>query len=61
MWTLFRKEPEKHFIDRGRVACPLRGRDVEADLCAACRCCVEIREDTAPPYVSCRPLPVIAL
>jgi len=55
MWTFFRKAPQKHIIDRGRVFCQLRGRDVEADLCAGCRWIVEVREDGAPPYLTCQP------
>ena len=61
MWRFltqaFRSAPQKHFIDRGRVFCTLRGRDVDADLCAGCRWVVELRENGAPPYVTCRPGP----
>ena len=55
MWAFLAKTPERHFIDHGRVACPLRGRDVEADLCVGCRWIVEVREDGAPPYIRCQP------
>ena len=54
---LFRSRPEKHLIDRGRVFCPRRSGDVDADLCAGCRWVVEVREDGAPPYVTCQPGP----
>jgi hypothetical protein len=43
-------------IDRGRVACPVRGRDVETDLCADCRWALEVDEHARPPFVRCRPM-----
>lgn len=57
LWRVFQKSPEKHFIDHGRVFCPQRGHDVEADLCAGCRWIVEVREDGVPPYLTCQPGP----
>jgi len=57
MWPFPGKAPEKHLIDRGRVFCTLRGRDVETDVCAGCRWIVEVREDGKPPYLTCRPGP----
>jgi hypothetical protein len=52
---MFQRIPEQHFIDQGRVHCPLRGRDVEFDLCAGCRWASGIDLEATPPVVRCEP------
>jgi len=52
LFTLFNP---RHYIDRGRVNCPLRGGDVETDACAGCRWLEEIQEEGKLPFVRCRP------
>jgi hypothetical protein len=52
---MFRRLAEQHFIDRGRVHCPLRRRDVEFDVCAGCRWASGIDLEATPPVVQCRP------
>jgi hypothetical protein len=41
-------------IDDGRVACPLRRRDVEVDLCAGCGWAGAIDMEGEAPSVRCR-------
>jgi hypothetical protein len=45
---------ERHLVDDGVVFCPVRGHDVECDLCAGCRLLAEIKLDATPPFVCCR-------
>ena len=49
------RSPQEHFIDEGRVACPLRERDVEFDICAGCIWRTAIDLNAKPPFVHCRP------
>jgi len=44
----------EHFIDDGRVFCPVRRRDVELDLCLACEKLAAVEVDASPPSVRCR-------
>jgi hypothetical protein len=55
MIRLFTLADPRRYIDAGRVNCPLRRADVEADLCAGCRWAEEIRQEGKLPYVRCRP------
>jgi hypothetical protein len=52
---MFRTNTEEHFIDEGRVYCPVRGRDVEFDLCASCRWVASIDMQGRAAVVRCRP------
>ena len=52
---MFRRAPEEHFIDQGKVYCPVRKRDVEFDLCAGCRWTTSIDLAAKSPVVRCRP------
>jgi hypothetical protein len=45
---------ERYLIDDGRVFCPVRGHDIEVDLCAGCRLLAELKPDATPPFVRCR-------
>jgi hypothetical protein len=49
----------EHYVDGGCVSCPLRGRDVEVDLCAACPWMTKIDLQAKSPFVSCRPARVV--
>lgn len=55
MLSLFRSWSDRRLIDRGRVACPIRGSDAEIDVCAGCRWMLEIDENAALPFVRCAP------
>jgi len=55
MFSLFRSQSGRGFIDNGRVACPARGYDVETDICAGCRWLVEMDETAKLPFVRCHP------
>ena len=46
---------EQHFIDQGRVHCPVRKRDVDFDSCAGCRWSTGIDLKATPPVVRCAP------
>jgi hypothetical protein len=52
---MFSSRPDEHFIDEGRVYCPVRKRDVEFDLCAGCRWTAGIDLKASAPVVRCRP------
>ena len=52
---MFRPDLEEHFIEAGRVSCPLRERDVEFDVCASCQWCTSIDLNEKLPVVRCRP------
>ena len=55
MFEIFQSGFDKHLIDQGRVSCPIRGRDIEFDLCIGCRSLLEIDETADLPFVRCRP------
>lgn len=55
MFRLFQSRWDRHVVDCGRVACELRGRDVEVDLCAGCEWLTTIDNDVEPPVVRCHP------
>ncbi len=45
----------KHFIDESaNVYCPVRGRDVDVELCLACNRLEEFDLDSREPYLVCR-------
>lgn len=50
-----RKTMDEHYIDRGHVGCPRTGRDVEVDVCLACRFAEEVHAADRTPFVRCRP------
>jgi hypothetical protein len=52
---IFRHPGEEHFIDRGRVYCPVREHDVDLDVCAGCRWATHIDLKARLPVVRCRP------
>ena len=60
MFSFFRPAGYEHYVDRGCVSCPRRGRDVEVDLCAGCQWMTSIDLEAKPPFVRCRPAPVAA-
>ena len=46
---------EKHLIDEtARVYCQMRGRDVDVEVCLACRRLEDYDLDSRRPYVVCR-------
>ena len=55
MFSLFRSASDQRFIDHGLVSCPVRGGDVEIDVCAGCRWLLEVDENARLPFVRCRP------
>ena len=55
MFALFDRPTRDHFIDEGNVWCPVRGSNVEFDLCAGCRSLERIELDCERPYVRCSP------
>jgi hypothetical protein len=55
MSMLTRRTPNERYIDRGHVGCPRQGRDVELDVCLACRFLEEARTAGRLPYVRCNP------
>jgi hypothetical protein len=57
MFRLIRPETEMHYVDRGCVQCPLRGRDVELDLCMSCAALTEIELQNRPAFVRCAAAP----
>lgn len=52
---MFRLSSDEHFIDAGRVHCPLRARDVDFDMCAGCRWATGVDLQAKSPVVHCRP------
>jgi len=48
-------KPESHFIDQGRVLCPLRG-DIDVEQCFDCPSLKAIQLDGREPQVTCEPL-----
>jgi len=61
MFSLFRSPGGEHYVDRGCVSCPRRGRGVEVDLCAGCEWMTSIELQAKPPFVRCEPGPAPAL
>jgi hypothetical protein len=55
MFDTWRKRWDKRFISDGRVPCPLRSYDVEADTCAGCEWVAEVDEQAEHPFVRCQP------
>ena len=55
MFSFFRSQSDRSFIDRGWVPCPLRGGDVELDVCTGCRWLREMDVKSKLPFVRCRP------
>lgn len=55
MLKLFPLVDPRRYIAGGRVNCPLRCKDVEADVCAGCRWLDEMRAEGKLPFVRCRP------
>lgn len=55
MFRLMRAREEHRFIDGGRVACPLRERDVDSESCLRCGYVRDLEPDAPMPQVSCRP------
>ncbi|HEY3076905.1 MAG TPA: hypothetical protein VGJ74_17175 [Burkholderiales bacterium] len=53
----FPRPLDRHYIDAGRVSCPLRGHDVDFDLCAGCPSMREIELRSSPAFVRCRSEP----
>lgn len=56
MFGMFSSKADRLFIDHGNVNCPVRGADVEVDLCLGCPRLVEIDEHAPAPYVRCEPV-----
>ena len=56
MFGILRSPVDRRLIDRGMVACPTRGHDVEVGFCADCRWALEVDEQARPPFVRCRPI-----
>ena len=51
---------EKHFVDESaHVYCPFRERDVDIEVCLACRHLEDFDLDSGRPYLVCR-TPVLA-
>ena len=57
MFRLIRPVALPRYVDAGRVQCPLRGREVDVDLCAGCASLTEIDLQAEPPFLRCRPEP----
>ena len=53
MFAIFSSLRERRVIDAGRVSCPLRGRDVDVDLCAGCGWAGAIDFEGEVPSVRC--------
>ena len=54
MFAIFCARHERRLIDEGRVRCPLRKREVEVDLCAACGWARGMDAQAEVPFVRCR-------
>lgn len=61
MFAIIRPAAQARYVDRGCVQCPLRGRDVEIDVCTGCDWLTEIDLQARPPFVRCRPGPARAI
>lgn len=55
MFGILSAKPQPSFIDEGKVHCPVRGADIEVDLCLGCERLVELDEHASPPFVRCEP------
>ena len=53
MFAIFSPRYPRRAIDAGRVGCPLRRRDVDADLCAGCGWAHAIELEGDTPCVHC--------
>jgi hypothetical protein len=58
MFQFFRRAPLQLFIDHDQVYCPVRGKDTDTEVCAACPSLTKIDEAARPPFLRCRPEPV---
>ena len=54
MFEFLRSPQDRHFIDNGRVYCPIRQKDTEIDICAGCPRVQQIARGDGPPYVRCQ-------
>ena len=61
MFAILRSRTDERFIERGQVNCPVRGTDVEVDLCYGCPRRIEIDERAALPFVRCTPRRALSL
>lgn len=52
-FNFHRNRGRHHFVDRGRVGCPLQNRDVELDQCLRCVRFVVLEERGSLPAVIC--------
>jgi hypothetical protein len=59
MLEFLKPKAQTLIIDRGRVNCPVRGSDVEIDLCYACGRAEAIEGGAPLPFVRCQILPRI--
>ena len=55
MFLRLAKPEERHMIDGGRVACPLRERDVDVEQCLQCGFAREVNAEAKPAFVRCAP------
>ena len=55
MFPFFRRGATIHLIDCGKVGCPVRGRDVDLDLCCSCQWLLEVDPRADLPFVRCQP------
>jgi hypothetical protein len=60
MFRLIRPASHKRYIHGGRLYCPVRGRDIDVDLCAGCEWLTAINLGDELPFVRCRPEPIPA-
>ena len=54
MFNFLRAPGDRLIIEDGHVYCPIRRRDTEIDLCAACPRIRKIDQAGSQPYVRCR-------
>ena len=61
MFSLFNRKNDQLIIDNGKVFCPVRQKDTDIDICAACHRLQEMDPDEKQGTVRCRvesmPLP----
>ena len=55
MWMNVFRQLNRQFIDSGRVACSILGKDVELDTCLTCPWLKEFEPKTQKPYIRCQP------
>ena len=58
--TLLHRPASEHFVDGGRVGCPVRGTDVDVEACMACGQAASVDLNANPPVVRCRSVGVSA-